>query len=179
MSDKKKLTREQSLEKAHKLGDEFSRRFGESLRKQAEEYRKLTKPNNPQKEANMAAATLEELKASKPEDLIIDDPQNDPYWEPHLLWLIENEPESTKKLFFSNRDKLKAKILRVVQRASLQEMILQEEGNLARDQVKEAVYQIVAPPDGRASHPEPPEPLSDQLKLQILGWSRNLNSNES
>jgi hypothetical protein len=49
---------------------------------------------------------------------------------------------------------------------------MQREGELAREQIQEVVMsRIVAPSEGLA---DMPEPMPEELKLDILAWSRNL-----
>jgi len=125
----------------------------------------------PQPRIKKVSLGLEELKVLKPEELQIDRPNRDRYWEDHLLWLLDHRPDHLKELFLRKKGHLKRKLLRVVQRASILEMILNMEGNLEKDQIEERVYQIVAPPDDPSREPEP---LPDELRQRILGWSWNL-----
>ena len=111
----------------------------------------------------------------KPEELEIENPAHYPEWESHLQWMLENHPQYTKELFLKKKKVLKQTLLRVVQRASILKSILREEGNLEPDQIEEVVYaKIVAPSDGPALSPNPPERLPDRLELKILNWAINL-----
>jgi hypothetical protein len=118
-------------------------------------------------------ASLQELKQMKPEDLLIENPPADPYWEQHLIWLLENHPQWTWTMFVGNKKGLKKALKRVVLRASLQELILIEEGKLDSDQIRESVNLIVAPPESLLLPPK--MPLKDEQYMKVLSWSQNLS----
>lgn len=121
----------------------------------------------------MAKLTLEQLKKVRPEDLEVPDAWTYPEYQDHLRYLLENHPELVKELFQKDRERLDRMCLRVVQRATLLRRMLELEGNLDPDQIEEHVQNLVNPPDGPASSPNPPPELPEEELLPILGWAQN------
>ncbi len=107
--------------------------------------------------------SLQQLQKLNPEDVCIREPNLDPMWRDHLLWLLDNHPE--RCLYRSDRNELKRLLLRVTQRASLLQVILNEKGQLQNDQIQEIVYAKVVSPS--ESLREPPKALNDNLRLKI------------
>ena len=73
------------------------------------------------------------MSNNKPVDMQIQDPQNYPIWNTHLLWMMDNKPEQTKDLH------LKKGLLTGL---SVQNRKLKE------DQIQEVLLAMVAPADG-------------------------------
>jgi hypothetical protein len=120
--------------------------------------------------------SLQELENLKPEDLYIENPNQEQMWRDHLLYLLDYHPEWVNHLFNHDRKKLQRALLDNLQRASLLELILLKKNELAKDQVKEVVYaQVVSPSESLL----PEKSLSDDLKLKILGWSDGLKLRDS
>lgn len=91
------------------------------------------------------------------------------YWSLHLEWLLENKPDLVKRLFERDRGKLRMFLSEKAKRALDLGYELQEK-SLPRNEIEEIVMsEVVAPPP-----PEnPPEPLPDRLRSEILRWAEN------
>ena len=123
---------------------------------------------------HMTSLTLEQAKKMDPSTIEIEAPSLDPWWEAHLLWLLENHPLWTKELY--EKGELDAVLLKVVQKATLMQYCLDLEGDVEKDKITERVLAaIVAPTDGPAFQSEPPERLPEALELEILNWSQALD----
>ena len=94
--------------------------------------------------------------------------END-YWNRHLEWLLENNPQLVKRMFFKDRGKLRMFLSKKVEQAMNLFQRLQDKG-MPPNEIEEIVLaEVIAP-----SPPEnPPEPLPDRLRAEILRWSEN------
>lgn len=92
------------------------------------------------------------------------------YWSIHLEWLLDNKPLFVKGLYDRDRGKLRMFLSQKTKQACDLGFRLQEKG-LPSNEVEEIVMsEVIAPPP-----PEnPPEPLPERLKSEILRWSENL-----
>ena len=123
---------------------------------------------------HMTELSLKELEEMKPEEVYLSDLGTDEYFLANIRWLLENEPENTGELFQKDPEALKAKALKAAQRATLLYCQLEKKG-MNRFDANERAMEIVAPVDGPAFQPEPPERLPEALELEILGWSEALD----
>ena len=87
----------------------------------------------------------------------------DNWWNDHLEWMLENEPQLAKSLFEKDPEKLAEHLSRVVKRAFNVWTNSKKEDREALDY---AVETVVSPPP-----PEnPPEPLPEELEEKIRAW---------
>ncbi len=121
-------------------------------------------------------SSLQRLQSLKPEDLLIEYPNQEQMWRDRLVYLLDYQPEWVESLFLNDRKKLQKSLLENLQRASLLRLILQKKNQLAKDQVLEVVYgKVVSPSESLL----PESQLNDDLRLKILAWSDNLKLRDS
>lgn len=90
------------------------------------------------------------------------------WWNQRVRYLLDCQPEVTWQTFRENRQDLYDQIVEKVEQAADYEVSLNEQGNLAPDQVWELVSNLVYPRD----IPER-EPLPEDQEGEILVWAEN------
>lgn len=101
-------------------------------------------------------------------------PEKEPMWENHLLWLLDNEPELVRQMFQNHRKALRELLDSKATQAAGVLFNLQQKG-IPRPQAEEIVlHEVIAPPDGPANSPDPPEPLPENLRIKIMNWARKI-----
>ncbi len=88
----------------------------------------------------------------------------DTWWEDHLEWLLENDPQLVKSLFEKDPEKLAEHLSRVVKRAF---QAFTSSKLPDKDAANQAFEQVVSPPP-----PEnPPEQLPEDLEEKVRAWA--------
>ncbi len=103
----------------------------------------------------------------------IEFPNRSKWWEPRLLWLMDNQPRWTEETFLTKRLVLQNALTQMVERATnYEERLKASEEGYYPIEIEEMVMNLVAPPDELGV--KDPRPISEKMRLQILGWSQNL-----
>jgi len=92
------------------------------------------------------------------------------YWSARVEHLLTYRAKHTARKFKNNRAKLYQEIAEAVDRAVRYQDRLAKAGRLARDQIAEAAYQVVAPTEAI-----PPEDrgIPEETYLEIREWAEN------
>ena len=95
----------------------------------------------------------------------------DNWWDDHLEWLLENNPQLVRSLFEKDPERLAEHLSRVVKRA----FTAFTTSNLPdREAANEAFEEVISPPG-----PEnPPEPLPEELEEKIRAWAEQYGTKD-
>ena len=90
---------------------------------------------------------------------------NNFWWRARIRYLLEFEPQETRRLFLSNKKELEERLTEKTRQAVALSKKLE---NLEPDRRQEIVLNLVAPHDQR-----PRNQLPETMQEQILEWSEN------